>query len=82
MTRVLAAGDRFVLTSLFVDALRREVAADLEIRGPELEDSTVGLVGYGAIGSRRADGRGPRRARRRARPVRRPGGPRRPTRLP
>jgi len=52
MIRVLAAGDRFVLTSLFVDALRREVAADLEIRGPELEDSTVGLVGYGAIGSR------------------------------
>lgn len=32
MTRVLAVGDRFVLNSLFADALRREIPDGLEIR--------------------------------------------------
>jgi D-3-phosphoglycerate dehydrogenase len=45
MTRVLAAGDRFVLTSLFADALRREVP-DLEIRELEFPwpDEPMGRV--------------------------------------
>ena len=46
MTRVLAAGDRFVLTSLFADALRREVPDGLEIRELEFPwpDEPMGRV--------------------------------------
>ena len=46
MTRVLAAGDRFVLNSLFADALRREIPDKLEIRELELPwpDEPMGPV--------------------------------------
>jgi len=46
MIRVLAAGDRFVLTSLFADALRREVPDGLEIRELEFPwpDEPMGRV--------------------------------------
>ena len=46
MTRMLAAGDRFVLTSLFADALRREVPDGLEIRELEFPwpDEPMGRV--------------------------------------
>lgn len=46
MTRVLAAGDRFVLTSLFAEALRREIPDDLDVRELEFPwpDEPMGRV--------------------------------------